>query len=97
MFFIHRQNPVLARLCGLFSLWIAYPLERYRLPAGTVSPTRWNGIAYPLERYLKLLFFWLSQVPALRPAGQLLNVYQVAANVIAEYLAVDCAGIHDGI
>jgi len=26
-------------------------LGRYRLPAGTVSPTRWNGITYLLERY----------------------------------------------
>jgi hypothetical protein len=40
--------------CTSFSTcWngIAYLLERYRLPAGTVSPTCWNGIAYLLERY----------------------------------------------
>ena len=42
---------MLARVCGLFGLWIAYPLERYRVSAGTVSRIRWNGIAYPLERY----------------------------------------------
>jgi hypothetical protein len=35
----------------LFCLWIAYPLERYFLSAGTVFPIRWNGISYPLERY----------------------------------------------
>ncbi len=32
-------------------LSVPYPLERYRVSAGTVSRIRWNGIAYPLERY----------------------------------------------
>jgi hypothetical protein len=46
-----RSKPLICKGFLEFCLWIAYPLERYRLPAGTVSPTRWNGIAYPLERY----------------------------------------------
>jgi len=52
MFFQNPANPHRYWLRGMSCLLIAYPLERYLLPAGTVSPTRWNG----MERYLCITF-----------------------------------------
>ena len=76
----------LHRLCGLFGLWIMHLLERYGAPAGTVSGARLPGLAG-----------LLGQVPPLRPLGLLLDVHEVAANVVAEPLAVRCAGLCHGV
>ena len=104
MVFAEGRNPALARVCGLFGLWIAGLLERYRGAAGTVSRGCWNGIAGLLERYrgaagtvssagLSPLRRLLGQVQPLRSAGLLFDVHQVAANLVAKPLAVGLAGL----
>ena len=44
MLFQKHANPLSMRVCGLFCMWVAHALERYRACAGTVSRMRWNGI-----------------------------------------------------
>ena len=108
MVFGKGKKPALARVCGLFGLWIAGLLERYAGVAGTVCRGCWNGMPGLLERYagvagtvstarLPGLCRLLCQVPPLRPLGYLLDMHEVATNLVSEPLTMGLAGLGDGI